>query len=107
MREAESNSARNAVVKRRPSWLLQQAYRFMPATRSFNEHGVIESVFRLAWKVAISRAAGILLPATSATAIKKCSSLFALLAGRAGFEVATIEAETGSRVLLELKPELI
>jgi len=43
----------------------------MRPTSSVSAPAVVESVFKLAWKVAISMAAGTLLPATSATAIRK------------------------------------
>src|SRR5579872_7245334 len=66
--------ARNAVVKRRPFWLLLQAYLFMPRTRSVRDVGVAERVLRLAWKVAMRSAAGMLLPATSATAKRNCGA---------------------------------
>ena len=70
-RDDGSYSAINAVVNRRPLWLLLQAYRFILATSSVNGPCVLLKVFKLAWKVAISIAAGMLLPATSATAMRK------------------------------------
>src|ERR1700688_2172627 len=47
-REEGVNSARKAVVNRNPFWLFEQAYRFMPLTSSAREHGVSDSVLRLA-----------------------------------------------------------